>query len=305
LRPLSRARKAAVAGVALAAAGAATFWMLTVPRPLEPSEVPAREPDLANGERLYHAGSCISCHRPPKASPGADPALPSGGAPFATPVGTFFPQNLTPDAETGLGRFTPADFVNAMTRGLSPSGRHYFPAFPYASYRNVRVEDLLDLYGYLRSLPAVRSPERRARVPFERIARRGVGLWDRLALRGPVFEPDPARGASWNRGAYLVEGIGHCAECHTPRDRLRILDRSRHMAGGPHPSGEGQVPGLRSLVERGRYRDADDLALALGNGETLGYDRLSSGGMGEIQENLSHLPEEDLRAIAEYLASLK
>lgn len=302
---LSRPKKAAVAGVALAAAGAAAFWILTVPRPIGPSEVSAREPDLANGERLYHAGSCLSCHRPPKASPGADPALPSGGAPFATPVGIFFPQNLTPDVETGLGRFTPADFVNAMTRGLSPSGRYYFPAFPYASYRNANVEDLLDLFAYLRSLPAVRSPERKARVPFERIARRGVGLWNRFALRPPAFERDPARGASWNRGAYLVEGIGHCAECHTPRNRLMLLDRTRHMEGGPHPSGEGQVPGLRSLVERGRYEDAGDLALALGNGETLGYDKLSSGGMGEIQENLSRLPEEDLRAIAEYLASLK
>ena len=299
-----RWKRAAAAGGALAAAGLAAFWLLTAPRPLDPSQVPSRVPDLSNGERLYHAGSCISCHRPPKARKDADPALPSGGAPFATPVGIFFPQNLTPDAGTGLGRWTSADFVNAMTRGLSPSGRHYFPAFPYTSYRNVRVEDLLDLFGYLRSLPAVRSPERRARVPLERLARRGVGLWDLLALRGPLFAPDPARGASWNRGAYLVDGIGHCGECHTPRDRLMLPDRSRALEGGPHPSGEGQVPGLRGLVARGRYKDVDDLVLALQNGETLGYDRLSSGGMGEIQENLSKLPDEDLRAIAEYLVSL-
>lgn len=305
MTPLSRTRKAAAAGVALAAAGVVALWLLTAPRPLEPGQVPPRAPDLANGERLFHAGSCVSCHRPPKARIDADPGLPSGGAPFATPVGIFFPQNLTPDAETGLGRWTGADFVNAMTRGLSPSGRHYFPAFPYPSFRNVRVEDLLDLFGYLRSLPAVRSPERRAHVRLERLARRGVGLWNLFALRGPLFAPDPSRGATWNRGAYLVAGIGHCGECHTPRDRKMLLDPARAMEGGPHPSGEGHVPGLRSLVERGRYKDADDLALALANGETLGYDKLSSGGMGEIQENLSRLPEEDLRAISEYLVSLK
>ena len=301
----SRPKKVAAAGVALAAAGAVAFWALTVPRPLEPSRVPSREPDLANGARLFHAGSCLSCHRPPKAEAGADPELPSGGSPFPTPAGTFYPQNLTPDAETGLGRWTPADFVNAMTRGLSPSGRHYFPAFPYTSYRHVRLDDLLDLFGYLRSLPAVHSPGRRPELPLEPLVRRGVGLWNLLALRGPVFAPEPSRGPSWNRGGYLVEGIGHCGECHTPRDRLMRPDPSRAMAGGPHPAGEGQVPGLRSLVERGRYEDAADLTLALQNGETLGYDRLSSGGMGEIQENLSRLPDEDVRAIAEYLVSLK
>lgn len=302
---LSRWKRAAAAGVAVGAAGAAALWLVTAPRPIEASKVPLRQADLANGERLYNAGSCLSCHRPPKERKDADPALPSGGAPFATPIGTLFPQNLTPDDRTGLGRWTPADFVNAMTRGLSPSGRHYFPAFPYASFRNVRVEDLLDLFGWLRSLPAVPSPERRAHVPFERFARRGVGLWDLLALRGPLFAPDPARGTGWNRGAYLVEGVGHCGECHTPRDRLMVLDRARAMAGGPHPSGEGHVPSLRGLVARGRYKDAGDLALALQNGETLGYDRLSSGGMGEIQENLSKLPDADVRAIAEYLASLE
>jgi mono/diheme cytochrome c family protein len=305
LTRLSRTKRLAAAGAVLAAAGAAAFWLLTVPPPVDASRAPAREPDLAKGQRLYHAGSCLSCHRPPKARADADPALPSGGAPFATPVGLFFPQNLTPDAETGLGRWTPAEFVHAMTRGVSPAGRHYFPAFPYASYRHVSPSDLVDLFGYLRSLPAVRSPERRARVPLESVARRGVGLWNLLALRGPLFSPEPSRGASWNRGAYLVSGIGHCGECHTPRDRMMISDRSRAMSGGPHPSGEGQVPGLRDLVARGRYRDAADLALALQNGETLGYDRLSSGGMGEIQENLARLPDEDVRAIAEYLASLR
>ena len=222
-----------------------------------------------------------------------------------TPAGTFYPQNLTPDPRTGLGRFDEAGFVNAMTRGVSPEGTHYFPSFPYGSYRSMSARDLLDVRAYLLTLPAVRSPGRPQAVPLEPVARRAVGIWKRLAFRAPVFSPDPARGPEWNRGAYLVKGPGHCGECHTPRDRLMVPDEARAMAGGPHPAGEGNVPSLLDLVARGRYRDAADLALALEHGETFGYDKLSSGGMAGIQESLSHLPEEDLRAMATYLVSLR
>ena len=137
------------------------------------------------------------------------------------------------------------------------------------------------------------------------LARRTVGLWKRFAFRGRTFRPDPDRGAAWNRGAYLVHGPGHCDECHTPRNALMILDDSRALEGGPHPRGEGHVPGLRDLLGRGRYSDAADLALALQFGETLGYDKLSSGGMAEVQMSLARLPETDRQAISEYLLSLR
>jgi mono/diheme cytochrome c family protein len=137
------------------------------------------------------------------------------------------------------------------------------------------------------------------------LARRTVGLWKRLALRGPAFRPDPERSAAWNRGAYLVQGPGHCGECHTPRNAVMILDDTRALEGGPHPRGDGQVPSLRDLVGRGRYADVADLGLALQFGETLGYDKLSSGGMAEVQMNLARLPEDDLRAISEFLLSLQ
>ncbi len=191
-----------------------------------------------------------------------------------------------------------------MTEGVSPDHRHYFPAFPYTSYRNMLLEDLLDLRAYLMSLPPVRSPRRDAGVPMTWLARRMVGLWKRLSLRGRSSLPDPDRSAAWNRGAYLVQGPGHCGECHTPRNALMVLDDSRALEGGPHPRGEGEVPSLRGLLERGRYTDAADLALALQFGETLGYERLSSGGMAEVQMNLARLTEDDLRAISEYLLSL-
>jgi mono/diheme cytochrome c family protein len=297
-------RRAAAAFALLAALAAASLWILSTPVPLDSTALPAHTPDLGNGEVLFHAGSCGSCHKAAEGTPGAREGLPTGGAAFPTPVGTFYPGNLTPDPETGIGRWSEVDFINAITRGISPEGTNYFPAFPYTSFRWMRFEDVLDLHAYLASLPAVRSPRREADVPMTALARRGVGLWKRLAFRVRRPAADPSRSRAWNRGAYLVDGPGHCGECHTPRDCLMITDEDRYLEGGPHPDGEGTVPSLLKLVARGRYKDARDLALALRFGETLGYDKLSSGGMGEVQKNLAQLPESDVEAIAEYLISL-
>ena len=294
---------AAIASVLAVAAVA--FWGLTRPRPLAASAIPAHEVDLRNGETLYHAGSCLACHKAPEGAPGSDRGLPAGGTPFPTPIGTFYPQNLTPDAETGLGRWSEVDFVNAMTLGLAPDGRHYFPAFPYASYRSMTMADVLDLRAYLMSLAPVKAVHPPHDVPQLGLARRGVGLWKLVALRQPAFAPEPGHSPSWTRGAYLANAPGHCGECHTPKDWRRVADPTRHMAGGPHPGGEGKVPSLRGLVARKKYKDVDDLVLALQNGETLGYEDLSSGGMAAIQENLARLPEKDVRSISEYLLSLE
>jgi mono/diheme cytochrome c family protein len=296
-------RKAQAAIACVLAVAASVFWLLTRPDPLPASAIPAHTPDLANGEVVFHAGSCFACHKPKEGAPQS--SLPSGGSPFKTPIGVFYPQNLTPDAETGLGRWSEADFVNAMTRGLSPDGRHYFPAFPYMAYRAMWASDLLDLRAYLMSLPAVKSVAPRHTLPLLPVARRGVGLWKLLAFARAPYAPAAEGSESWKRGAYLVNAPGHCGECHTPKSLLMIEDLGRYMAGGPHPGGEGKVPSLRGLVERRKYKDAADLVLALQNGEELGYEDLSSGGMGQIQSNLAQLPEPDVRAIADYLVSLK
>lgn len=281
---------------------AAIFLVLTKAGP-SGRVLPDHVTDLANGEILYHVGGCYGCHR---SAPGADvPGLPGGGTPFPTPVGVFYPGNLTPDPDTGIGRWSAEEFLDAMTEGVSPDGRHYFPAFPYASYRQMQVGDLLDLHAYLKSLAPVHSSPRDPDVAMLGLARRSVGLWKLPAFRAQRFSSDPQQSADWNRGAYLVHGPGHCGECHTPRNAMMILDEDRPMEGGPHPDGEGQVPGLRDLVDRGRYTDVADLTLALQYGETLGYDKLSSGGMAEIQMNLARLPEHELRAISVYLLSLR
>jgi mono/diheme cytochrome c family protein len=193
-----------------------------------------------------------------------------------------------------------------MRRGVSPDGRHYFPAFPYTSYRLMSVEDVLDLWAYLGELEPVYSPAQAPDVPALGLARRAVGLWKLVAPDETGFRRDDERSATWNRGAYLTNGPGHCGECHTPRNALMIPDEDRAMAGGPHPRGdEGQVPSLLDLEGRERYDSVSDLVLALQFGETLGYDKLSSGGMADVQRNLAKLPEAELQAMAEYLLSLQ
>ena len=299
----ARARKIVAVVAIVAVATLALLMALTSARPSRLA-LPAHDPDPARGEVLYHVGGCISCHKASATAGVSGP--PTGGAAFATPVGTFWPGNLTPDPGTGLGSWTVEQFVDAMTRGVSPDRRHYFPAFPYTSYRTMPIGDLLDLWAYLRTLDPVHAPGLDPDVPVLGLARRAVGLWKRLALGEAGFPTDPARSESWNRGAYLVHGPGHCGECHTPRNALMIPDRSRAFAGGPHPRGDaGEVPSLLDLEGRGRYSSVDDLTLALQFGETLGYDKLSSGGMADVQMNLAMLPEDDLRAIAEYLLSLR
>ena len=267
--------------------------------------MPVHQADLANGQLLFNIGGCISCHKPGKDQAGADPLLPSGGFPLKTPIGTFYPRNLTPDKDTGIGGWSDIEFVNAVQRGISPGGYHYIPALPYTSYAAMKVEDVLDIRAYLASLKPVVAAPRAPDLPLAFFIRRGLGLWKYAGLDTTPWVPDAAQSAEWNRGSYLVNGPGHCQECHTPRTLVMSRNTSKPFAGGPHPEGDGKVPSLRDLTGRKRYKDVADLASALQFGETLGFDKLASGGMGSVQTNISKLPEADIKAIAEYLVSLK
>jgi mono/diheme cytochrome c family protein len=292
----------------LAAIG--VFLWASRPEVIEASALPTHDGDKVNGEVLFHAGGCISCHKAAAGVSEADAKLPSGGAPFATPIGTLYPPNITPDVETGIGAWTDAQFVNAVKHGVSPSGQHYIPAFPYTSYAHMSTTDVLDLKAYLMSLKPVKSPRHEADVPLPWLLRRGVGIWKRFALPSAgaadeTFKPDTSQSADWNRGAYLVAGAGHCAECHTPRNALLISDATNPLAGGVHPNGKTKVPNLHNLIGRGLFKDAEDLASALKEGEQGGYDNMALGGMSEVTSNLAQLPDRDVKAIAEYLTSLK
>ena len=290
----------------LLACCAAAFFYISQPQPIYPSSLDNYAGDAKNGALLFTAGGCLSCHKPGKGDAGADSTLPSGGYELATPVGTFYPPNLTPDPETGIGRWKRWHFINAMKRGLSPDGQHYLPAFPYTSYAKMPVEDLTDIFAYLKSLPAVRSEAKAPDIALLPLVRRGTGVWKAMAFTDETFAPDASQSAQWNRGAYLVRGPGHCSECHTPRNFAMMPDMSRYLAGGAHPEGgKAKVPSLRDLIGRKRYKDAKDLVSAFQFGEAFGYDKMSSGGMGAVQTNLSKLPAQELEAIAAYLTSLK
>lgn len=280
------------------AAGFGVYWWLTAPPLALAVTEPAYTPNLANGQVIFNAGGCSSCH----AVPGQPDRLRlGGGLAIPSPFGTFYAPNISPDPADGIGRWTEADFVNAVTRGISPEGTHYFPAFPYPSYQHAKVADVRDLFAYLKTLPRVAGKVRDHDVPFPFNIRRNVGIWKLLFMDGNPFVPDAARSAQWNRGAYLVNSFGHCAECHSPRSLLGGIIAAQRFAGGPNTEGEGWVPnitqkGIGDWSER-------DIAYYLETGETPDNDS-ASGPMARVIKNTSQLPPEDRAAMADYLKEL-
>jgi mono/diheme cytochrome c family protein len=284
--------------VVLAAIGLAIFWWLTIPAVVSSHSLPAYTPDAANGLTMFNAGGCSSCH----AVPGQPDRLKlGGGLAIPSPFGTFHAPNISPDPADGIGRWTEADFVSAVIKGTAPSGVHYFPAFPFTSYQHARVEDVRDLFAYLKTLAPVAGRVRDHDVPLPFNIRRNIGVWKLLFMDGKPFVPDAARPASWNRGAYLVDGFGHCAECHSPRNFLGGIVAAQRFAGGPNPEGEGWVPNItrKGLADW----SAKDIAYFLETGQTPEGDT-AGGSMARVIRNTSQLSPEDRAAMAEYLKSL-
>jgi mono/diheme cytochrome c family protein len=274
------------------------FWWLTIPAVVSSDLLPAYTPNLANGLTTFNAGGCSSCH----AVPGQPDRLKlGGGLAIPSPFGTFYAPNISPDPVDGIGRWTEADFVTALVKGTSPSGTHYFPAFPYTSYQHAKVDDIRDLFAYLKTLAAVPGKVRDHDVPFPFNIRRNIGIWKWLFMDGKPFKPDTARSGGWNRGAYLVGSLGHCAECHSPRNFLGGIITAQRFAGGPNPEGEGWVP---NITQRGLGEwSVNDFAYFLETGELPDGDS-AGGAMARVIRNTSQLPAEDRAAMAEYLKSL-
>jgi mono/diheme cytochrome c family protein len=280
-----------------AAAAFCCYWWLTAPSALA---LPARTraPDLANGQELFNTGGCSSCHAVPNQP---DRLRLGGGLPLGSPFGTFYAPNISPDPTDGIGRWSESDFVNAVMRGISPEGTHYFPAFPYTSYHIADVDDVRDIFAYLKTLPSVQGKAPDHDVPFPFSIRRNVGIWKLLFMDRKPFAPDASRSPQWNRGAYLVNGFGHCAECHSPRNVLGGIVTSQRFAGGPNPDGEGWVPnitqkGIGSWSEK-------DIADFLETGDMPEGDS-ASGAMRPVIKNTALLKPEDRAAMAAYLKSL-
>ncbi len=289
----------AVALVAILLAGVA--WFLTSPEPLSAAQLPAHAADAGNGERIFHAAGCASCHAAPDAED-EDKLQLGGGLELATDFGVFRVPNISPDPETGIGGWSTLDFANAVLRGVSPGGAHYYPAFPYSSYIRMRPADVIDLKAFMDSLPPVSNRVAEHDLGFPYSFRRGVGLWKRLYLSAGPVAALPDASETVQRGQYIVEGPGHCGECHTSRDWMGGLRKELWLAGAPNPEGRGTIPNI-TPDEDGLTWSESEIVSALKSGITPDFDELG-GRMRDVQEELSHLPGEDLQAIAAYLKAV-
>jgi mono/diheme cytochrome c family protein len=292
-------RKLALLAAAAAIIGAAVFWFITAPATVAASALPAHAPDLGNGRTMFYAGGCAACHAVPNQ---ADKTRLGGGLALKSPFGIFYAPNISPHPSDGIGAWSEADFVTAMGKGTSPAGTHYYPVFPYPSYQRMKPDDMRDLFAYLKTLPLVTGKVRDHDLPFPFKLRRLVGVWKFLFLDGRPFAPDPVKPAQWNRGAYLVNGPSHCAECHSPRNLLGGIVASERFAGGPDPEGgDGWIPNI-TQAGIGKYSERD-IERILESGDTPDGDSVG-GAMTAVVANTSKLPAEDLAAMADYVKSL-
>jgi len=277
--------------------GLFVFWGLTIPATVPASALPQRSPNLENGQTMFYAGGCASCH----ATPGQDDKTKLGGG-FAlkSPFGTFHAPNISPDPNDGIGKWSEADFVTAMVKGTSPDGSHLYPAFPYTSYQRMRLDDIRDLFAHIKTLPAVQGKAKPHELPFPFNIRRTLGVWKFLFLDGKPFQPDAGKDTAWNRGAYLVNGPGHCAECHSPRNFMGGIIESQRFAGGPEAVGDGFVP---NITPKSLSLSQENLVKLLETGETPDGDTIG-GEMAKVTVNTGKLGAADREAMATYVRSL-
>ncbi|RWC63905.1 cytochrome c [Mesorhizobium sp.] len=294
-------KKLVGAVVILGGVGAVTGWVLSAPARLDSETLAKLGPgDAATGKRIFYAGGCTSCHAKPGSQGEARLQL-AGGLELKTLFGTFVPPNISQDPKDGIGAWSVEDLANAMLKGVSPSGQHFYPAFPYASYARMNPADIADLYAFLKTLPAVagKTPANSLNFPFN--IRRGIGLWKLLYLSDqpvvafPEGTPDPVMA-----GRYLVEGPGHCGECHTPRDFAGGPKKNDWLAGAVAAEGRGIVPNITSGEGGLGDWSEDDIANYLETGFTPDFDSVG-GAMVDVQRNMAELAPEDRAAIAAYL----
>ncbi|GAA3065505.1 c-type cytochrome [Rhizobium viscosum] len=292
--------KFAFATILCAGAAATAGWHLTAARaPFSNGDPQFEGPgDIARGQVMFAAADCASCH----ATPGQSDRLTlGGGMALASPFGTFRPPNISPDPVDGIGTWTVVDLANALVGGISPQRTHYYPAFPYTSFTGMTVRDIKDLYAYLRTLPKVsgRVPPHDPAILFR--IRRFVGLWKLLFFRQGRSEARLNGDPVHDRGAYLVESVSHCAECHSSRNVLGAIRSGSRFAGGVDPQGTGFVPNITE-ESLGEWSESD-IATMLKTGITPDHGRVGSS-MADVVTNTAMLPDSDREAIARYVKAL-
>ncbi|CAN5401694.1 cytochrome c [soil metagenome] len=249
---------------------------------------------IAQGEVLSNAGYCTTCHTAHNGKPFA------GGYAMATQFGTIYSTNITPDPETGIGKWSEAAFARAMHEGVRRDGAHLFPAFPYDHFTKLTDADVHALYAYLMTRPAVVAEASTNTVPFPLSIRMLQAGWKLLYFKSGRFEPKSGESAEWNRGAYLAEGVSHCGACHTPRGLLGAERTNRTYAGAAIDN--WIAPPLNETNPSPVPWSREELIAYLSTGISQ-YHGTAAGPMGAVARGMSHLPPADVAAIATYFAS--
>ncbi len=259
--------------------------------------------DAEHGKYILTAAGCIGCHTTKEDSQKG--VLMSGGRALKTPFGVFYSPNITPDPDHGIGTWTEANFIDALRHGKRPDGSHYLPVFPYTSFTKMTDADMLDLWAYIKTMPAVATPNKPHTAPFIFRMRFTIGPWKVLNFDPGVFQADTDKSPEWNRGAYIANALAHCGECHTPRNLMGGLKQDMYLAGTKDgPEGEA-VPNITPDQETGIGQwSEDDLDTAMTMGMLPDGDFVGSG-MAEVVENLAKLTPDDRKALVTYLNSIR
>jgi mono/diheme cytochrome c family protein len=276
----------------VAVAAAWVVWRPSIRTEAVSRGVPFEAELVQRGAQLAAIGNCNVCH-----TREGGPAY-AGGRPIPTPFGTVFSTNITPDPETGIGGWTPAAFTRAMREGVSRDGRHLYPAFPYEHMTRLRQPDIDAVYAFVMTRQPVVATPPDNELPFPFNLRALAAFWKLLFLERDAAPADAQQSPEWNRGAYLVEGLGHCGACHTPRNALGAEKRERAYAGGET---EGWVaPALNAESPAAVPWDAERLFRYLRHGFDDRHG-LAAGPMAPVVRNLASVPDTDVRAISLYV----
>ncbi len=280
--------------------GAAVAWAERYPEIdaiAPPAPATFDKATVERGALLAALGNCAACHTVAGGAPYA------GGFPVETPFGTIHSTNITPDPETGIGRWSADAFLRAMHEGVDRNGRYLYPAFPYDHFTKVSDDDVRAVYAFLMTREAVRAETPRNSLPFPLNVRLLLAGWNLLFLERGVFQPDPRQSPEWNRGAYLAEGLGHCGACHTTRNFLGAEKRtSRHFAGGE--SEDWHAPALDAASPAPAPWTKEELTAFLSTGWHANHG-LAAGPMASVSEDIGKLPAADIQALAVYVASFQ
>lgn len=301
--PIKKPRKwwfgglAAVFGAALGIGLTAMPWRMEIARVAPPPAGTWSTATLERGRQLAAAGDCAVCHTAPGGVTNA------GGLAMETPFGTLYSSNITPDAQTGIGNWSYAAFERAMRQGISRDGKHLYPAFPYTAFRNIKEADMQALYAYLMSQPAVPASPPANQMSFPYNVRPLMAGWNSLFLKQGEYQDDISRSPQWNRGNYLVNGLGHCAACHSPRNAMGAEQDGAKFLSGAMVDG-WEAPALTGLSKAPTPWSEEQLYAYLRTGFSSEHG-VAAGPMGPVVSELSSLPEDDVRAIAHYLGTLE